>query len=245
MSTKPKLKLKKIKGSSNILHVDSNLVLNSLEDKTVIGKYENDETILLNISDIELCNKWKLPYDSEKVNTNEEDEEQEEVNEEDEEQEEVNEEDDDQEQVNEEDDVQEEAKEENEEQEEAKEENEEQEEAKEEKVNDAQVDNIDRKNSEKELDITDEYINSSTVPSSKHILDMTTQFTKDIHNHFDVLNHFYTDKISTYENNISYMDVDYKNLLTKYNSECEDHNNTKENLKKLQSKFEGIKSLFN
>ena len=235
MSTKPKLKLKKIKGSSNILHVDSNLVLNSLEDKTVIGKYENDETILLNISDIELCNKWKLPYDSEKVNTNEEDEEQEEVNEED----------DDQEQVNEEDDVQEEAKEENEEQEEAKEENEEQEEAKEEKVNDAQVDNIDRKNSEKELDITDEYINSSTVPSSKHILDMTTQFTKDIHNHFDVLNHFYTDKISTYENNISYMDVDYKNLLTKYNSECEDHNNTKENLKKLQSKFEGIKSLFN
>ena len=235
MSTKPKLKLKKIKGSSNILHVDSNLVLNSLEDKTVIGKYENDETILLNISDIELCNKWKLPYDSEKVNTNEEDEEQEEVNEEDEEQEEVNEEDDDQEQVNEEDDVQ----------EEAKEENEEQEEAKEEKVNDAQVDNIDRKNSEKELDITDEYINSSTVPSSKHILDMTTQFTKDIHNHFDVLNHFYTDKISTYENNISYMDVDYKNLLTKYNSECEDHNNTKENLKKLQSKFEGIKSLFN
>jgi len=207
MSTKPKLKLKKMKDFPNILHIDSNLVLTSLEDKTVIGKYENLKIVLLNKSDIDLCNQWKLVYDPEKINDkHEEDNDQEEVD----------------------DDLHDEDK-------------EEEEEDKEEENKDKEEENKDKEEEEN----IEEHTSSNNVPNSKHILDIATQFTKDIHNHFDLLTDFYTEKIINYENKISTMDIEYNNLLLKYNSECEVHSNTKEDLKKLQSKFEGIKSLFN
>jgi hypothetical protein len=41
------------------------------------------------------------------------------------------------------------------------------------------------------------------------------------------------------------MDVKYNELFNKYETECDEHNNTKNELQKLKSKFEGIKSLFN
>ena len=86
---------------------------------------------------------------------------------------------------------------------------------------------------------------TNNLPNSQNILDMATQFAKDIHNNFDILSLFYTEKILNYENKISTMGIEYNNLLLKYNSEYDLHSNTKEDLKKLQSKFEGIKSLFN
>jgi chromosome segregation ATPase len=231
MSTKPKLKLKKMKDFPNILHVDSNLVLNSLEDKTVIGKYENLKIVLLNKSDIDLCNNWKLVYDPEKINEDENEDE----NEDDDEEEEH-----------------EEVKELNEHVEEVKEHVEVQEHI--EEVKEYIEEDKNKNNEVKEHFQEDEkeYISLNNVATSKHILDVTTQFTKDIHNHFDTLTHFYTEKISDYENKISNMDIQYNNLLEKYNSllekytiECNEHSNTKENFKKLHAKFEGIKSLFN
>ena len=228
MSTKPKLKLKKMKDFPNILHVDSNLVLKSLEDKTVIGKYENRNIVLLNNTDIDLCNNWKLVYDPEKVN--DEDQEQDEDHE-------VNEEekdhvDDDHEDEN--DHV---------DDEEEKDHNEVNEEEKE-------KDHVDEDHEEEKVHVDENQENkhvgdNNTFTASKDILDITVQFTKDIHKHFDILTHFYTEKISEYQNKISNMDIQYTNLLGKYTAECNDHSNTKEDLKKLQSKFEGIKSLFN
>ena len=100
-------------------------------------------------------------------------------------------------------------------------------------------------NSANEDNLKDDYINITIAPSSKHILDVTSQFSKDIHNHFDLLTQFYNDKITTYENRISKLDIQYNEMNAKYNTECEDHNNTKEELNKLRIKFEGIKSLFN
>ena len=90
-----------------------------------------------------------------------------------------------------------------------------------------------------------EHISTNNLPNSQNILDMATQFAKDIHNNFDILSLFYTEKSLNYENKISTMGIEYNNLLLKYNSEYDLHSNTKEDLKKLQSKFEGIKSLFN
>jgi peptidoglycan hydrolase CwlO-like protein len=56
---------------------------------------------------------------------------------------------------------------------------------------------------------------------------------------------FYTDKITNYENKISKLDSQFADLIAKYEAECKNHNNTKEDLNKLKIKFEGIKSLFN
>jgi hypothetical protein len=74
---------------------------------------------------------------------------------------------------------------------------------------------------------------------------MTSQFSKDIHNHFDLVSQFYNDKITTFENKVSNLDIKYNQLLNKYETECKEHLNTKEELGKLKLKFEGIKSLFN
>ena len=41
------------------------------------------------------------------------------------------------------------------------------------------------------------------------------------------------------------MEKEYCKLLDRYNTECDDHNNTRKELQSLKSKFEGIKSLFN
>ena len=225
MSTKPKLKLKKMKDFPNILHIDSNLVLTSLEDKTVIGKYENRKIVLLNKADINLCNEWKLIYDPEKINEDEDEDE-----------------DDDKEEVEEQKDV-------DNEDEEKELDNEENNEEKElDNVEEQKKNDDEEKNQvheeQKEVSVK-EHISTNNLPNSQNILDMATQFAKDIHNNFDLLTHFYTEKILNYENKISTMDIEYNNLLLKYNSEYDLHSNTKEDLKKLQSKFEGIKSLFN
>ena len=216
MSTKTKLRLKKIKGTPNILHVDSNLVLKSLEDKIIIGKYEDDEIQLLTSSDIELCKEWNFSFDDERVSNEEENEVE---NNEEDEQEENNE--DDNEEENEE-----------EEKDENSGENEEVQDS-----NPVQV-IVQEKDSE-------EYVHISETPKPTQILDITEQFTKDIHNHFDLLTHHYTDKITNYENKISSMDIKYNELFNNYKTECEDHNNTRDELQKLKSKLEGIKSLFN
>ena len=214
MSTiKPKLKLKKIKGSSHILHVDTNLVLKSLEEKIVIGKYVDDEVSLLGKEDIELCDEWNLPYDSDKLNNNEEDE--------DEDEEEV-----------------------------SGEGGGEDEESPQEVIENKEKEEEDEQN-EVDAELTeskkteDDYVNISTAPNAKYILDITSQFSKDIHNHFDLVSQFYNDKITTYENKVSNLDIKYNQLLDKYETECKDHLNTKEELGKLKLKFEGIKSLFN
>ena len=200
MSTKAKLKLKKMKTVPNILHVDTDLVLNSLEDKIVIGKYHNNKIVLLNKTDIELCDKWKLSYDNDKIKNDEDEDEEEE-----EEDEEVDD------------------KEDNKEEDNKNEDKDEDDEKEDEKEDENNKDNI----------------------SSKYILDITTQFTKDIHSHFDTVNYYYTGKILDYENKISNIDNEYRMLLSKFNTECNAHSSTKEDFKKLQAKFEGIKSLFN
>jgi hypothetical protein len=220
MSTKTKLRLKKIKGTPNILHVDSNLVLKSLEDKIIIGKYEDDEIKLLTSSDIELCKEWNFSFDDERVSNEEENEVENEVeNNEEEEQEENNEDD-----------------------------NEEENEEEEKDENSGEKEEVQDSNpvqvivQEKD---SEEYVHISETPKPTQILDITEQFTKDIHNHFDLLTHHYTDKITNYENKISTMDIKYNELFNNYKTICEDHNNTRDELQKLKSKLEGIKSLFN
>ena len=86
---------------------------------------------------------------------------------------------------------------------------------------------------------------NKTILNAKYILDMTSQFSKDIHNHFDLVSQFYNDKITTFENKVSNLDIKYNQLLNKYETEYKEHLNTKEELGKLKLKFEGIKSLFN
>jgi len=212
-ATKPKLKLKKIKGSSNILHIDTNFVFKSLEEKIVIGKYVDDEIKMLDKTDIETCNSWKLSFDSDKILGENEDEDENEN-------------------------------------EDKQEENESSEDTQEDEVEVDSVVNTEEKNDNPE-EVTEEavaedtYINISLAPSSKHILDITSQFSKDIHNHFDLVTQFYTDKITTYENKISKLDIQVIDLISKLDAECQDHINTKEDLNKLKIKFEGIKSLFN
>lgn len=219
MSTKTKLRLKKIKGTTNILHVDSNLVLKSLEDKIIIGKYEDDEIQLLTSSDIELCKEWNFSFDNERVYNEEENKVE---NNEEDEQDENNEEENEQENE--------------EEEEEEKDENS----GEKEEVQDSNPVQVIVQEKDSE-----EYVHISETPKPTQILDITDQFTKDIHNHFDLLTHHYTDKITNYENKISCMDVKYNELFNKYKTECDEHNNTKNELQKLKSKLEGIKSLFN
>jgi hypothetical protein len=89
---KVKIHLKKIKDSTHILHPDSNLVLKSAKDKTVIGRYEENTIAPMNDDDLELCTKWNFKYDRsflqpEDVDEDEEDREEEEEEEEGKEQE--------------------------------------------------------------------------------------------------------------------------------------------------------------
>ena len=77
-----------------------------------------------------------------------------------------------------------------------------------------------------------------------------TRIDPVIHNGVEIipiqfLKTLYNDKITTYENKVSNLDIKYNQLLDKYETECKDHLNTKEELGKLKLKFEGIKSLFN
>jgi len=60
---KVKIVLKKIKDSTHILHPDSNLVLKSAKDKTVIGRYEENKIVPLIEEDLELCTKWNFKHD--------------------------------------------------------------------------------------------------------------------------------------------------------------------------------------
>ena len=232
MSTKTKLRLKKIKGTTNILHVDSNLVLKSLEDKIIIGKYVDDEVQLLSSSDVELCKEWNFTFDDERVSKDEEEDMEEDNEEENQE---------DMEEENQED------NEEDKEEENQDEKNEEDKEEVEQKSQDIETDN--KINIPEQVIVqekeNDEYVHISETPKPTHILDITEQFAKDIHNHFDLLTHHYTDKITNYENKISSMNYKYNELFKTYTIECDEHNNTKNELQKLKTKFEGIKSLFN
>lgn len=88
-----KIKLKKMKESSNIIHEDTKLIMRSVKEKVVIGKYNQGKIDPLTPKDIETCKTWKFEYDKDLVGT-EQDEvgdngEEEEEDEEEEEEEEV------------------------------------------------------------------------------------------------------------------------------------------------------------
>ena len=66
MSTDKSKALKKIKGSNNILHSDSGLVLKSAKERVVVGRFENNEVVLFDTLDKEtlsLCEELNLEYD--------------------------------------------------------------------------------------------------------------------------------------------------------------------------------------
>ena len=55
-----KMIFKKIKNSSNIYHPESSLVLRSIKDKVVIGRFENKNIIPIDSKSLELCAKWQF-----------------------------------------------------------------------------------------------------------------------------------------------------------------------------------------
>ena len=83
MSAKIKIVLKKLKGTDHVYHRESGIILRSSDDRTAIGRYENDTPIYsLTNEYIEKCKKLRFQYDEsllEEDDDQEEDEEQEEV----------------------------------------------------------------------------------------------------------------------------------------------------------------------
>ena len=64
MSSEKSRLLKKIKGSSHILHPESTLVFKSAKDRIVIGRYDNETIVELDNKTVKLCEKWNYKYDT-------------------------------------------------------------------------------------------------------------------------------------------------------------------------------------
>ena len=71
MSSEKSKLLKKIKGSTHILHPESTLVFRSAKDRIVIGRYENETVIELDNKTVKLCEKWNYKYDTSLIITEE------------------------------------------------------------------------------------------------------------------------------------------------------------------------------
>jgi len=215
-STKNKIVLKKLKDTDNVWHSESTLVFKSSKDKVVIGRYFEKEIIPLDDLCLELCSKWKFKYDKDLV---EEDEEEVVENEEGDEQESE------QEDIKEKDDIK---KNESEEEDRNDEEEEREEEREEEIEKIIELKKVENDESNNQL------INYT---KETYLTDITSDFSKKIYNYFDSVSQKYNQEILNLKNDIATKDKIHSELL-------KEHESTKEELKKLKTKFDGIKQLF-
>jgi len=252
-STKNKIVLKKLKELDTIWHPESTLVFKSSKDKVVIGRYENQELISLDDECLDLCAKWKFKYDKDLVQEDEEEEEKEEKEDEekDDDYEKVEENIKNEEQVEHKEKVEdkekvEEVKADEEDDEEVKAEEDDEEVKADDEEDDEEVKADDEEDDEEvKADEEDEIVTPSINISIKEgVADITNYYTKKIHHFFDNLSQKYNEDILNLNNEIIQKNKLYDELLSKYNKEYSEHTNTQEELKKLKTKFDGIKQLF-
>ena len=223
MSAKIKITLKKLKGTDHVYHRESGIILQSSDDRTAIGRYENDTPIYsLTRECIETCIKLRFNYDESLL----EDEDGSEVDAEDEGTEQVDGDDEGAEQAD--------GDDEGTEQVDGDDEGTEQVEETE------NVDTID--------DITTEQIHIESVKPEKsatkvteniqtsYIRDITNEYSNKLYSTFDLLHLTYSQKISDYENKL----VDYDSKFNKLQLE---HDKTKTELENLKVKFQKLKSV--
>jgi len=226
-STKNKIVLKKLKDTDKVWHSDSTLVFKSLKDKVVIGRYFEKEIIPLDDLCLELCSKWKFKYDKDLVEEEDEEEEDEEVVENQEGDEQESEKETEQENLTK-DDV--EKKEESSEVEKVeKVESEEESEEESEQITELKIEVKTKKDESKTQDIN--------CKKETYLTDITYDFSKKIYDYFDSVSQKYNQELLNLKNDITTKDKIHSELL-------KEHESVKEELKKLKTKFEGIKQLF-
>ena len=230
-STKNKIVLKKLKDTDKVWHSDSTLVFKSLKDKVVIGRYFEKEIIPLDDLCLELCSKWKFKYDKDLVEEDDEEDEDEEVVE---------------------------NQDGGDEQESEKEsEKEVQQEKDESEDDDVEVDlevKVEKKDHESEEEVEDKSEEDEEKVESEqnkneikvqqdinykkaYLTDITYDFSKKIYDYFDSVSQKYNQELLNLKNDITTKDKIHSELL-------KEHESVKEELKKLKTKFEGIKQLF-
>jgi hypothetical protein len=223
-STKNKIVLKKLKDTDNVWHSESTLVFKSSKDKVVIGRYFEKEIIPLDDLCLELCSKWKFKYDKDLVEEEDEEEvvENEDGDQQESEQENIKEKD------QREDDVETEKK--DNEEEDINEDREDESEEDEEKVESEQITEV--KFEKDEIKIEDINYTKET-----YLTDITSDYSKKIYNYFDSVSQKYNQELLNLKNDITTKDKIHSELL-------KEHESVKEELKKLKTKFDGIKQLF-
>ena len=243
MSAKIKITLKKLKGTDHVYHRESGIILQSSDDRTAIGRYENDTPIYsLTRECIETCIKLRFNYDESLL----EDEDGSEVDAEEEDPEQADNDDEGTEQVDGDDEGAEQADGDDEgtEQVDGDDEGTEQvdgdDEGTEQVEETENVDTID--------DITTEQIHIESVKPEKsatkvteniqtsYIRDITNEYSNKLYSTFDLLHLTYSQKISDYENKL----VDYDSKFNKLQLE---HDKTKTELENLKVKFQKLKSV--
>ena len=217
MSSEKSRLLKKIKGSTHILHPESTLVFKSAKDRIVIGRYENDTIIELDNKTVKLCEKWNYKYDTSlSVKSNSDEEESK---------------DDDEEESK--DDDEEESKDEDDDAEDNGDTEEVTEEVTEEEVVNEHINHITQKSKESSKDGSLEFSKNSNLS-----LDNFIRFTNGFNTLYDQMK---KDVLNIEDNYITSLST-LRNELDTKTKECE---NITDQYNKLKQKFEGIKSLFN
>jgi hypothetical protein len=237
MSTK--LTLTKIKNSTHILHKDSGLVFRSQKERIVIGKFNNGEISSLNREDISICDQWGFKYDEELIEDDAEDQGE-----------------DDAEEQGEDDGV--------EDQDEVEENNGEDEGIEEQGDTNSVEDHGENNGNEEQGETTtsledrgennnveEEQQDNNTEEhslkpnkSSVYLRDITSSFTTDLYRTFDNMQIKYISEITELQNKIITVSNKNEELDNKLKNETDNHLQTKDELNKLKTKFEGIKSLF-
>ena len=212
--------LKKIKGTTHILHPDSGLVFKSAKERLVIGKYVNNTIENIDQNVLELCERWNFVYDKSLVEKDKEGTDEDEDEEEEEEKEEGEED-----PENETEEVSE-----NKQDDTSKDDDEETEEVEE----DEDVRDVELVDSVIETVKIDEQI--TIIPTFLKIA--SDEYIKTINNLNIGLNKTITDKETEYIRNIN-------ELQTKLFNKTSEYDDIKEQFESLRNKFEGIKNLFN
>jgi len=215
-STKNKIVLKKLKDTDNVWHSESTLVFKSSKDKVVIGRYFEKEIIPLDDLCLELCSKWKFKYDKDLVEEEDDEEEVVENNEEGDEQQ---------------------SEKETEQEHLTKDEVEKEESEVEKEESDEETEQI----TELKIEVNENVDNNNTqyinCKKETHLTDITSDFSKKIYDYFDSVSQKYNNELLNLKNDITTKDKIYSELL-------KEHESVKEELKKLKTKFDGIKQLF-
>jgi hypothetical protein len=224
--------LKKIKGSTHILHPESGLVFKSAKDRIVIGRYENSEIVSLDKKTVELCETWKFNYDKTIISEDEEDGEE----------------------------AEEEAEAEAEAEEEAEgEEAEEVEGGGEEENDEGGDEEVDKEDNPKEDQFEVAKVEHTEEEQGKEEIKAVVEPEKPVATNNDTslcvssVNVKFQDNLNklcaSFSTDVLKLENDYVNkvntLTQQLQSKTKEYNDVKEQYDKLKQKFDGIKSLFN